>query len=136
MDYAMNMRQLAAAILITASTISAHSASAADFFVRQTQPAYEISPCGDSRMLKRIAHRFDHQVRNVPGLPLVGIVDFQRIREHRYLPAGEERPIARHYCNAAALLTNGEGRTIWYLIEEGQGFAGIGDNVEFCVSGF
>jgi capsid protein len=32
--------------------------------------------------------------------------------------------------------SDGADRDIWYLIEEGMGFASIGDNVEFCVSGF
>ena len=34
------------------------------------------------------------------------------------------------------ILSDGDARDIWYLIEEGQGYASIGDNVEFCVSGF
>jgi hypothetical protein len=72
----------------------------------------------------------------VPHLPDVGIVDFQRIHEHRYLPYGEDQPIARRYCGATAQLSDGGSRTIWYLIEDGMGLAGIGDNVEFCVSGF
>ena len=45
-------------------------------------------------------------------------------------------PIGRRYCGAKVLLSDGQDRDIWYLIEEGQGFVGIGDNVEFCVSGF
>ena len=45
-------------------------------------------------------------------------------------------PIGRRYCGATVALSDGHDRDIWYLIEEGQGFASIGDNVEFCVSGF
>ena len=72
----------------------------------------------------------------MPNLPNVQITDFQHIHEHRYLPAQEDRPIGRRYCGATVILSDGQGRDIWYLIEEGQGFAWIGDNVEFCVSGF
>ena len=69
-------------------------------------------------------------------MPDVDIADLREIHEHRYLPYGEDWPIARRYCGATADLSDGRSRTIWYLIEDGMGFAGIGDNVEFCVSGF
>ena len=59
----------------------------------------------------------------MPNLPQVAITDFQNIHEHRYLPAGEERPIGRRYCGATVVLSDGDSRDIWYLIEEGQGFA-------------
>ncbi len=92
--------------------------------------------CAESWVLNKITHRFRHQVRHVPNLPDVAITDFYRIRESRYQPASEEWPIGRRYCNATVALSDGHDRTIWYLIEEGQGFASMGDNVEFCVSGF
>jgi capsid protein len=92
--------------------------------------------CGESWVLGKITRRFRHQVTHVPNLPNVAITDFQNIHEHRYLPAHEDRPIGRRYCGATVILTDGDSRDIWYLIEEGQGFASIGDNVEFCVSGF
>ena len=70
-------------------------------------------------------------------LPNLRIHQLRGIHEHRYLPYREDdRPIARRYCGATADLSDGRSRTIWYLIEDGMGFAGLGDNVEFCVSGF
>lgn len=115
-----------------------HAAAAADLLPPPGSAAqYETyQPCGEARALNRIVHRFDHQVRNVPGLPPVGISSFANIAEHRYLPALPDRPIARRYCNATVWLTDGNHRRIWYLIESGQGFAGMGDNVEFCIDGF
>src|SRR5690606_38691329 len=93
--------------------------------------------CANNSVLNRITRNFAHQVRHVPNLPQVAITDFHNIRETRYLPAREDRPIGRHYCAATAVLSDGPSRDVWYLIEEGQGYAGIfGDNVEFCVSGF
>ncbi len=93
--------------------------------------------CGEPWVLRKITSRFRHQVRHVPHLPQVDITDFRLIHQHRYLPAlGEQRPIARRYCGATVDLSDGRSRDIWYLIESGQGFASIGDNVEFCVSGF
>lgn len=93
--------------------------------------------CAEPWVLRRITQRFRHQVRHVPHLSNVEITDFRRIHERRYLPAlGEKRPIGRRYCGAKVALSDGRERAIWYLVEEGQGFASIGDNVEFCVSGF
>lgn len=93
--------------------------------------------CGKDAVLNRIASRFRHQVLHVPNLPNVGIADFHRVSETKYQPkiAGE-RPIDRRYCHAKADLTDGRTRDVWYVIERPMGFAGIGSNVEFCVSGF
>ena len=96
----------------------------------------DTSICSEPRVLNKITDRFSYQVRHVPHLPNVAIIDFHDIRQHRYLPAQENWPIGRHYCRATVTLSSGYDRSIWYLIEEGQGFASIGDNVEFCVSGF
>lgn len=106
-------------------------ASAAGFLDRP-----EARTCDDAGILKKIVSRFRHQVRNVPNLPDVDIVDFHRVHEHRNKEAKEKWPIARRYCGATVELSDGRRREIWYLIEEGMGFASIGDNVEFCVSGF
>jgi capsid protein len=92
--------------------------------------------CGQPWVLSKITSRFSYQVHHVPHLPQVQITDFSRIHQHRYYPANDTWPIGRRYCGATVSLSDGRDRTIWYLIEEGQGFASIGDNVEFCVSGF
>ena len=101
-------------------------------------PDYAYSGvCAERWVLGRITSRFRYQVTHVPNLPNVAITNFQNIYENRYLPAQEDRPIGRTYCGAQVILSDGNARDIWYLIEEGQGYAGIvGDNVEFCVSGF
>ncbi|WP_274629386.1 hypothetical protein [Arvimicrobium flavum] len=96
----------------------------------------DTGPCADARVLGRITNKFRYQVRHVPHLPDVAIVEFRGIHQHRYEPRTEEWPIGRRYCGATAMLSNGHDRTIWYLIEEGMGIIGIGNNVEFCVSGF
>jgi hypothetical protein len=110
---------------------SAGAASAGSFLSN-----LESRACEDPLILAKITDRFHHQTRNVPQLPFVDIVDFQQIHEHRYYPYSEDWPIARRYCGATAELSDGRSRTIWYLIEDGMGLAGMGDNVEFCVSGF
>jgi hypothetical protein len=107
-------------------------APAADFIRNYSDPGV----CADQRFLKRIVKRFRHQVTHVPELPDVEILEFMNIYENRYLPEMEDRPIGRRYCGATLAMSDGRERPIWYLIEEGMGFASIGDNVEFCVSGF
>jgi capsid protein len=92
--------------------------------------------CAENWVLNRITSGFSYQVRHVPNLPNVRIADFHNIYETRYLPAQERRPIGRTYCGAKVALSDGYSRDIWYLIEEGQGYAGLGHNVEFCVDGF
>lgn len=128
-------KSILAALAAFATPLAATQATrAADF---QQQPAYYDSGiCAHPGVLSLITKRFAYQVRHVPNLPQVGIDSFQNISETRYLPAHEDRPIGRRYCAATALLSDGQGRQVWYLVEEGQGFASIGDNVEFCVSGF
>jgi len=121
-----------AAAAMTAMT--AAPAAAADLVVG----VYAADPdaCGDARTLSRISARFDHQVRNVPHLPLVSIDNFDRVGAVRYLPAHANRPIERRYCAGRVSLSDGRSRDIFYLIENPMGFAGIGSNVEFCVAGF
>ena len=96
----------------------------------------EDAICGHTSVRGTIQSRFRHQVTHVPNLPNVGIVDFYGARLTRYEPATYNSPIERRYCQATARLSDGQDRPIWYLIDYGQGFAGLGDNVEFCVLGF
>jgi hypothetical protein len=124
---------LAAMLSLGGAIGATPSAQAADLSVY----SQDTGVCAETWVLRKITSRFRHQVRNVPNLPDVAITDFYRIHENRYLPSlGEERPIGRRYCGATVALSSGDSRDIWYLIEEGQGLASIGDNVEFCVSGF
>ncbi len=116
-----------------AAVLWASSAGAADL---QVGVGTYSGECAQSRHLSRITSRFAHQVRNVPDLPNVSILEFRDLREQRYLPEDEDHQIARRYCAGTVVLSDGHARDIWYLIEGRMGYAGIGDNVEFCVSGF
>jgi hypothetical protein len=96
----------------------------------------EALECSNERVLTRISSKFRHQAINVHHENSLAISAYDNIHEHRYLDKREDRPIARRYCGADVTLSDGRERTIWYLIERGVGFASVGDNVEFCVSGF
>ena len=99
-------------------------------------PDREARACDNPHVLKRITSKFRYQAVHVHHDNSLGITAYDNIHEHRYLDNREERPIARRYCGAEVTLSDGRERTIWYLIERGVGFASVGDNVEFCVSGF
>lgn len=49
---------------------------------------------------------------------------------------GQPSPYARRYCRARADMSDGRTRSVFYMIEEYQGFAGLTWNVETCVAGF
>ena len=125
----LRMMALCAAMALTAPVALAHE----PYF----KPA-ESPLCDEPAMLKKIVKRFAHQARHVHHRDNLGIVDFTGIHQHRYLAQDvhRARPIPRRYCHATAILSDGRGHKIWYLIEGGAGFASIGANVEFCVSGF
>lgn len=127
------LRLLSAALIALAGLLAAPAAMSADLVaVAITEPGI----CGHTRVLSRISSRFRYQVTHVPHLPNVEIVDFDQIRENRFLPRRERWPISRRYCQAVVTLSDGYRRDVWYLIERPMGFAGFGSNVEFCVNGF
>lgn len=123
----------AAAIALSTVSIQPERTQAADL---AGKVAFQDEICAHQSVRGAIKSRFRYQVTHVPNLPNVDIVGFQGARLTRYEPATANSPIERRYCAATALLSSGDNRPVWYLIEYGQGFAGIGDNVEFCVSGF
>lgn len=127
------LRFLAAAAIGLTPVLAVAPAQAAD---PVRVDFYDPGICANQRVLGNIAGRFRHQVRNVPGLPQVAIVDFFQVRENLYLPQHEDRPVDRRYCEATVALSDGYSREVWYLIEKPMGFAGTGSNVEFCVDGF
>lgn len=93
--------------------------------------------CGKTGVLDQVSEQIEYQGGRVPGVPTVAVLDYNFIYQNDFIPEGHKRPIARRYCEARASLSNGETRTVWYLIEYGQGFAGaFGDNVEACMQGF
>jgi capsid protein len=126
---------LVACFAIGVALSSGAPARAADYI--ESGPGYDDT-CGQSHVLNRIVNKFSYQVHHVPGLPQVAIQDFSDVRQNRYEPSRDPElaAVARHYCRATAHLSDGDQRPVWYLVEEGQGFVGVGNNVEFCVAGF
>ncbi len=107
---------LALAALLSLGSVSVPGVSrAADALVGTYE---DSSVCGQPKYLSRIAERFDYQVKHVPNLPDVRIMDFQRVHEHRYLPRARtgRSPDAIAAPPPSSRMSH---REVWYLIEGG-----------------
>ena len=91
--------------------------------------------CDTPAVLSRIQSKFRHQAREVHHDAYLAIDSFRKVHEHHSREQSEKWPIARRYCGATATMSDGRERYVWYLIENPAGFVGIGNNVEFCVTG-
>jgi len=96
-------------------------------------PAAHGGPCADSWVLGSIQGRFAYAERRTwrRGFVMQALTN-PRPSGHPYAEPGL---IARDYCMADAIMTNGDIRTVYYAVEHGVGFAGIGGYVDFCVLG-
>lgn len=111
------------------------TSQAADY-ISGTAPVVTSSACHEQSVINGAVAQFTRMIHGMPDMPkvqidAVGNVSTTRIEPKTY-PSGFERT----YCKATARMSNGENRSIWYIIENGQGFASIGRNVESCVEGF
>lgn len=108
-------------------------------FTTLTTPArafgiHSNAQCDSPAVLRAISHRFSIADRNVLKRGLA-IEDYFNIHQNRYVPAGQSSMIDRRFCHGKVAMNDGQSREIWYMIEAGQGFAGVGGNVEYCISG-
>lgn len=122
-----NRMTLAAAIL--SAGIGAALTTSASAFTGGYFPG-----CQSSEVLSYIQKRFDWTDEKLIKRGLA-ISSIRHAQESRREYPSETRPIARLYCHATASMNDGRDRTMWYLIEAGMGFAGMRDNVEFCIAG-
>lgn len=93
-----------------------------------------FAACSQSNLLNYIQGRFVWRDRNVLERGLrIDAINFAR-ETHRE-PTSALNPVGRIYCQATAMMNDGRNRQMWYMIEAGMGFAGINDNVKFCIAG-
>ncbi|MCP4316466.1 MAG: hypothetical protein GY789_10735 [Hyphomicrobiales bacterium] len=92
--------------------------------------------CESAHIHREITRRFRTLEFNVLHAGLK-IEDIFEVRENgfNYTPRTEVQLIARRFCQGRVSMNDGKTRSIWFLIERGQGFAGVGYNVEFCIAG-
>lgn len=133
-----NFRVVLSATVVCCGLLSAGNIAKAADMVTSVEPTYSgAGVCGHQHVLSSVSYKFYHEVRHVPGLPLVGIKDMGNIVMTREEPAATKLNIDRQYCSATAVMNDGSTYPVWYMVEFGQGFTGVGGfNVEFCVEGF
>ncbi len=89
--------------------------------------------CANSWVLGHIKGRFASAERHTWRRGFV-MASLENPRQNSH-PYAEPGHIRRDYCVAEAVMTNGDVRAVYYAIEHGVGFAGIGRYVDFCVLG-
>jgi hypothetical protein len=133
----MKRALLAVSMLVAAAV----PAAATDFYLPGTQPIglpfandAAVPACDGAGVLSRIRDRFAgaHSRTWRSGLSISAIEWAGDAR-----PGGEYPSlIGRRFCEASAVISNGERARVYYLIETHQGFAGLGARVSFCLPGY
>ena len=95
---------------------------------------YTATACRNRSILGLITADFGYRARHYLKAD-IAIAEIRDMGLNRLELRDETHPVEREYCFATAITTDGETRALWYLIERGWGFAGIGSNIEFCLSG-
>lgn len=130
-------RKLAAMFLFSLSlTAGAGTGAAAADYPGGAVPqvAYNTGACGNASVLGFITRRFDYKAASYLHADLA-IAEIRDMGQSRFEPRDYTHLVEREYCRATAVMTDGERRQLWYLIERPWGFAGVGSNVEFCIGG-
>jgi hypothetical protein len=121
-----------AAILLT--MLASGPVSAADFVSPAivSAPAAE-SACTSAGALFRIKHIFAWADRNQwhRGF-VISEIGNPRPSGHPYAEPGL---VKRDYCVADSVMTDGTAWPVYYVVEHGLGFVGLGSDIDFCVPG-
>ncbi|MCK3775313.1 hypothetical protein MZK49_01060 [Ensifer sesbaniae] len=129
-------RTLAATLLISLSLAGAAApgASAADYIGSGQVQSYDAGVCSEASVLGFITSRFEYRAANYLHADL-SIAEIRNMGQDRHEFRDETHLVEREYCFATAVMTDGQQRSLYYLIERPWGFAGVGRNIEFCVGG-
>lgn len=113
----------------------AASAQAADPAARSPAPHVQADAlCADPGVLSAIVSRFNWAERNTfkRGIEVAALANPRPNRD----PVLNVGVIPKRYCLADATMTNGRRSTAYYVVSLGQGFASIGNGLDFCILGF
>lgn len=94
----------------------------------------ETSACSDGGVLSFIDHRFDYKASHYLRADL-DILAIHSVQPQAVSLRDPTHPVERVYCHAKADMNDGRRRDLWYMIESGMGFAGLGQRIRFCISG-
>ena len=131
------MKMLRGLILKTTFALAALTATV--FGTSFVEPAHAFGVfrgCDDPRIIRYIQNQTWVLDQNVlkRGLTIRQIFNIHETDGH-YTPVTDVQLIPRLFCQGSAAMNDGQTRAIYYMVEQGQGFAGVGDYVSFCISG-
>ena len=132
----MSFRSAFAFALFAGLSAGSFSQEQAADYIATAPAAGADTVCHEQSVINSAVAQFDRLVRGVPEMPAVSINAVSNVNTTRFDAKTYPSGIERHYCRATAVLSNGENRNMWYLVEERQGLASMGRNVESCVDGF
>jgi hypothetical protein len=96
-------------------------------------PRYDGRVANCEVALPTITSQFHEKEATLWNSPLE-ITGYGRIHETAFRPWQSDN-IPRRYCAGDVMLSDGKTRTVHYSIIEDGGFAGIGQGIEWCVTG-
>ncbi|WP_245414880.1 hypothetical protein [Aureimonas flava] len=133
------MRSRLAAVSALVAASCATPALAADYGRTAPAPAVivtnaKVPACDDARVMAQVEDQFEYGApRTIPAA--LAVVEFSGLFEKAYQPMGGRKEIERRYCQGTALISSGEYRTLYYVIEYPMGYAGLSWRAEGCVLG-
>jgi hypothetical protein len=124
------LRISAAFVLTLASSLAAAADAPSPMLVSAPTDA---AACAGAGALARIKQGFAWAERNTwhRGF-IIESIGNPRPSGHAYTEPGL---VKRDYCVADSVMTNGRGHQVYYAIEHGLGFVGLGSDIDFCVPG-
>lgn len=127
---------LSAIAMLLASAVQAADPVGTRIALAST-PIAGLPDCDDGGVLASIRDRFAYGTARVEHRDLA-IATIEAPRQTAVTTAPS--PIARRWCTAGVVLTDGSRSTLWWHVDRGTGFAAPGlayvpDGLEFCVAG-
>lgn len=120
--------------MISRSVLSVFAAFLLSFLGAVQASATETPTCDQPGVIQAVSSRFERNNREFLGKDLA-IAQIGRIKQSVHVAPKKSSEVERRFCRAKITTTDGRKRDLWYLIEGGMGFVGLGHSVEFCTVG-
>lgn len=122
------------ALTLAFATLMATMTFAADYGQNRTTVYGDIPACDARGVLGQVAEKERYHGQR-PYQDLVDVVEFDHVRQTRYVTPAYLGARERRWCQARAHLATGHTRTVYYLIESHASFVGVSYGVESCMAG-
>lgn len=122
------------ALALAFVTLMALPVMAADHGQHRAPTYGDIPACDARTVLSQVAEKERYHGQQ-PYQYLVDVVEFDHVRQTRYVTPAYLSARERRWCQARAHLATGHIRTVFYLIESRASFVGVSYGVESCMAG-